>query len=74
MAPGYRGSLPPRTDRLAAPWVITVAAVFVLVLALSAAGLPSKLLAGPSGTPNPSASITPSGSPAASGVAPSPSP
>ncbi len=40
---GYRGSLPPRKDRLAAPWVILVSVIFVLILVLSAFGLPSKL-------------------------------
>lgn len=74
---GYRGSLPPRRDRLAAPWVIAVIAIFVLVLVLSALGLPSRLF-----TANPSAepSVVPSASaPVASGspgisLAPSPSP
>ncbi|HLY35768.1 MAG TPA: hypothetical protein VKU35_03560 [Candidatus Limnocylindria bacterium] len=70
-ATGYRGSLPPRNDRLAAPWVATVVAVFVLVLALSVAGVPSKLFAAPSS--NPSASAIPSGSAAPSGASGLPS-
>ena len=75
-APGYRGSLPPRNDRLAAPWVLAVVATFVLVMALAYAGVPSRLF--PTPTSNPSASVFPSGSAAASGLpassAPSASP
>jgi hypothetical protein len=59
-------------DRLAAPWVISVAVIFLLIFALSIAGLPSKLFATPTGTPSPSLSISPSGSPGPSGAAPSP--
>ena len=68
-APGYRGSLAPRNDRLAIPWVLTVLAVFLLVFVLSFAGLPSKLFATPS--ENPSASLSPSGSAVPSGLLPS---
>ncbi len=53
-APGYRGALPPRNDRLARPWVIAVIAIVVLIVVLSVAGLPSALFASPSATPNPS--------------------
>ena len=70
-APGYRGTLPPRTDRLAVPWVITVVAVFVLVFVLAFAGIPSKLFATPSASPG--SSIVPSSSAAPSGAIPSPS-
>jgi hypothetical protein len=70
-APGYRGSLPPRNDRLAAPWVLSVVVVFILVLALSFAGIPSKLFATPS--VNPSASGFPSGSAVPSGASAVPS-
>jgi uncharacterized membrane protein len=70
-APGYRGTLPPRNDRLAVPWVITVVAVFVLVFVLAFAGIPSKLFATPSASPG--SSIVPSSSAAPSGVVPSPS-
>jgi len=70
-APGYRGTLPPRNDRLAVPWVITVVAVFVLVFVLAFAGIPSKLFATPSASPG--ATIVPSSSAAPSGVVPSPS-
>jgi thiol:disulfide interchange protein len=61
---GYRGALPPRQDALAAPWVIAVVAIFVLIFALSLAGLPSNLLASPSPIPSglPSASAGPSAS------------
>ena len=70
-APGYRGTLPPRNDRLAVPWVIAVVAVFVLVFVLAFAGIPSKLFATPSEAPG--SSIVPSGSAAPSGAIPSPS-
>lgn len=69
--PGYRGSLPPRNDHLAVPWVLTVVAVFVLVLVLAVAGVPSKFFATPSETPG--SSLLPSGSAAPSQVVPSPS-
>lgn len=59
-APGYRGSLPPRKDRLAAPWVLFVTGLFLLVVVLSIAGIPSRFLASPSPTPIPS--IQPSAS------------
>ena len=70
-APGYRGTLPPRNDRLAVPWVITVVAVFVLVFVLAFAGVPSKLFATPSVSPG--SSIVPSSSAAPSGAVASPS-
>jgi uncharacterized membrane protein len=70
-APGYRGTLPPRNDRLAVPWVITVVAVFVLVFVLAFAGIPSKLLATPSASPG--STIVPSSSAAPSGAVASPS-
>jgi hypothetical protein len=64
---GYRGALPPRQDRLAAPWVIVVIALFVLMFVLAFLGLPSRLF--PEATPLPSllpsipvSSIAPSGS------------
>jgi hypothetical protein len=69
-AAGYRGSLPPRNDRIAAAWVVTVVGVFVLVLVLSFAGVPSNLFATPSA--NPSASGFPSGSAAPSGLSSQP--
>jgi hypothetical protein len=40
--PGYRGSLPPRYDSLARPWVLIVLGIFVLMLGgglIVAAGL-----------------------------------
>ena len=64
--PGYRGSLPPRVDHLARPWVLTVLAVFVLILVLGLAGIPSRLIPEPTAVPlpsvpAPSASVSPSG-------------
>jgi hypothetical protein len=59
-APGYRGSLPPRHDRLARPWLAIVAALFVLIFVLAFAGLPSRLFPAPSVEPIPSFSASPS--------------
>ena len=70
-APGYRGTLPPRNDRLAVPWVIAVVAVFVLVFVLAFARIPSRLFATP--TESPGSSIVPSSSVAPSGPVASPS-
>ncbi|MDQ6682190.1 MAG: hypothetical protein M3Y88_02835 [Chloroflexota bacterium] len=53
--PGYRGALPPRRDRLARPWVVTVIALFVLIFVLAFAGIPSRLI--PQQTPAPIPSI-----------------
>jgi hypothetical protein len=76
--PGYRGSLPSREDRLARPWILTVLGIFVLVLVLSIAGIPSRFIPDPtpvplpslpasvSAEPSPSASATPLESPSAS--------
>jgi hypothetical protein len=66
-APGYRGALPPRTDRLARPWVVVVFVIFVLIFALSFANIPSSIFPTPSVTPLPSFSIAPSGSGGPSG-------
>lgn len=84
--PGYRGSLPPREDRLARPWILVVLGIFVLIIVLSVAGVPSRFIPEPtpvplpSLAPIPSESASPSGSPsgsvepsAASSVEPSPS-
>ena len=65
--PGYRGSLPPRVDRLARPWVLTVIGMFVLIFVLALAGIPSRLIPQPSAVPLPSVpapseSVAPSGS------------
>jgi hypothetical protein len=57
-APGYRGSLPTREDRMAKPWVLTVIGVFLLVMALSIAGIPSRFT--PEETPVPLPSNLPS--------------
>jgi len=65
--PGYRGSLPPRVDHLARPWVLTVIGAFILIFVLALGGIPSRLIPQPSGVPlpsvpAPSASVAPSGS------------
>jgi thiol:disulfide interchange protein len=67
---GYRGALPPGRDTLAAPWVIAVFAIFVLIFALSLAGIPSRLVTSPSPNPSgiPSASASGSAGPSASGA------
>ena len=84
--PGYRGSLPPREDRLARPWILVVLGIFVLIIVLSVVGVPSRFIPEPtpvplpSLAPIPSESVSPSGSvsgsvepSAASSVEPSPS-
>ena len=55
-APGYRGSLPTRDDRLARPWVLTVIGIFVLIVVLSLVGIPSRLIPDPTPIPLPSVS------------------
>jgi hypothetical protein len=64
--PGYRGSLPPRVDRLARPWVLSVLAAFVLIFVLAFAGIPTRLFPRPSlvpvpSIPTPTSSVSPSG-------------
>jgi cytoskeletal protein RodZ len=70
--PGYRGSLPSREDRLARPWILTVLGIFVLVLVLSIAGIPSRFIPDPTPVPLPSlpASISAEPSPSASASEP----
>ena len=63
--PGYRGSLPPRQDRLARPWLMVVAGIFVLIILLSIAGVPSRFIPDPTPIPTPIATPTPSAEPAA---------
>jgi hypothetical protein len=58
--PGYRGSLPPRQDRLAKPWILAVAGIFVLIIVLSIAGVPSRFIPDPTPLPTPIATPTPS--------------
>jgi hypothetical protein len=60
-APGYRGALAPRTDRLARIWVAIVAAVLVLIFILPFFGIPSRLFPEPTAIPIPSVPV-PSGS------------
>ena len=70
--PGYRGSLPTRDDRLARPWLLTILGIFVLVIVLSIAGIPSRLIPDPSPVPLPSTPASTSAEPSAD-VEPSPS-
>jgi hypothetical protein len=63
--PGYRGSLPPRQDRLAKPWILAVAGIFVLIILLSVAGVPSRFIPDPTPLPTPIATPTPSAEPSA---------
>ena len=64
--PGYRGSLPPRQDRLAKPWLMIVAGIFVLIIVLSVAGVPSRFIPDPTPVPTPISTPTPSVEPSAS--------
>lgn len=63
--PGYRGSLPPREDHLARPWILAVLGIFVLVIVLSVAGVPSRFIPDPTPLPTPSSTPVPSESPSA---------
>ncbi len=73
--PGYRGSLPPREDRLARPWILVVLGIFVLIIVLSLAGIPSRFIPDPTPVPLPSLAPVPSESASPSGSAePSASP
>ena len=68
--PGYRGSLPTREDRLAKPWILTIIGIFLLVMALSIAGVPSRFIPDPTPIPTlpplPSASASASAEPSSS--------
>ena len=65
--PGYRGSLPTRDDRLARPWILSVLGIFLLVIALSVAGIPSRFIPDPTPLPLPSLpTISESAEPSAS--------
>ena len=65
--PGYRGSLPPREDRLARPWILVVLGIFVLIIVLSVAGIPSRFIPDPTPVPLPSLAPIPSESASPSG-------
>ena len=67
--PGYRGSLPPREDRLARPWILVVLGIFVLIIVLSLAGVPSRFIPDPTPVPLPSLAPVPSESVSPSGSA-----
>ena len=69
--PGYRGALPTRGDRLSRPWVITVIAIFLAVIVLSAFEIPSRFTPEATPLPIPSIPATPSAEPTES---PSPEP
>ena len=67
--PGYPGSLPPRDDSLARPWILIVLGIFVLIVVLSLAGIPSRFAPEPTPIPVPSFSAAPPESPSASASA-----
>ena len=58
--PGYRGSLPPRQERRAKPWLMIVAGIFVLIMLLSVAGVPSRFIPDPTPIPTPISTPIPS--------------
>ena len=73
-APGFRGALPPRGERLARVWVLIVILGFASMFVLAALNVPSVLFPEPTPLPIPSASLAPSSSPAESPVgSPTPS-
>lgn len=67
--PGYRGALPTREDRLARTWILTIIAIFVLVLVLAVIGIPSRFVPEPTLIPLPSTPASSSVEPSASGSA-----
>jgi hypothetical protein len=62
LAPGYRGALPPRGERLARVWVVIVILGFASMFLLAALNVPSVLFPEPTPVPIPSLSPGPSGS------------
>ena len=62
LAPGYRGALPPRGERLARVWVVIVILGFAFMFVLAALNVPSSLIPEPTPEPIPSLSPGPSGS------------
>lgn len=54
---GYRGTLPAREDRLARPWLIAVAAIFVLIFVLAFLGVPSRFIPDPTPVPLPTSPV-----------------
>ena len=73
-SPGYRGALPTREDRLAKPWILTVAGIFVLVMVLSIAGIPSRFVPDPTAIPLPSIPVPSASAEASEGATPSEEP
>lgn len=75
LAPGYRGALPPRGERLARVWVVIVILGFAFMFVLAALNVPSVLFPEPTPVPipslgpAPSESSAPTGSPDESGSA-----
>jgi len=67
--PGYRGTLPPRGERLARVWVLIVILGFGFMFVLAALNVPSALFPEPTPSPIPSLSPAPSESSAPSGSA-----
>ena len=67
--PGYRGSLPPRQDHLARPWILTVIGIFVLIFVLAIAGVPSRFLPDPTPIPTAIPTASPSAEPSGSAEA-----
>jgi len=62
LAPGYRGALPPRGERLARVWVVLVILGFAFMFVLAALNVPSVLFPEPTPVPIPSLSPGPNGS------------
>lgn len=65
--PGYPGALPPRDDSLGRSWILIVLGIFVLIVVLAIAGVPSRFI--PEETPIPLPSTTPATSVSASASA-----
>jgi len=65
--PGYRGSLPPRGERLARVWVLIVILGFASMFVLAALNVPSALFPEPTPSPIPSLGPAPSETSAPSG-------
>jgi hypothetical protein len=66
LAPGFRGALPPRGERLARVWVLIVILGFAFMFVLAALNVPSALFPEPTPSPIPSLSPAPSESSAPS--------
>jgi hypothetical protein len=69
---GYRGTLPPRGDHLARPWLLVVAGIFVLIFVLAFLGIPSRLIPDPTPVPVPTTPPTTQSPAPTDGASPSP--